>query len=40
MRVDTNDPTANAFLQIPEEIWKERFEQIDIGITAHEIEII
>jgi hypothetical protein len=40
MRVDTNDPTASAFLQIQKEVWKKRFEQIDIGITAHAIEII
>ena len=40
MRVDTNDPIANAFLQAQKEVWKKRFEQIDIWITAHEIEII
>ena len=40
MRVDTNDPTANPFLQIQKEVWKKRFEQIDIWITAHAIEII
>ncbi len=40
MRIDTNDPTANAFLQTRKVIWKERFEQIDIWITAHEIEVI
>jgi hypothetical protein len=40
MRVDTNDPAANAFLQTQKKVWKERFEQIDIWITAHEIEII
>jgi hypothetical protein len=40
MRVDTNDPTAYAFLQIQKEVWQKRFEQIDIRITAHAIEII
>ncbi|HZV06541.1 MAG TPA: hypothetical protein VE999_15785 [Gemmataceae bacterium] len=40
IRVDTNDPAANAFIQSHKEIWKERFQQIDIWITAHEIEII
>jgi hypothetical protein len=40
MRLDTNDPTANAFLHAQKEIWKERFQQIDIWITAYEIEII
>jgi hypothetical protein len=40
MRVDTNDPAANVFLQAQKEVWKNRFEQIDIWITAYEIEII
>src|SRR5262249_55276313 len=40
MRFDPNDPAANAFLKDQKEVWKKRFEQIDIGITAHEIEII
>jgi hypothetical protein len=40
MRIDTNDPSANAFLQAQKEIWKGRFQQIDIWITAYEIEII
>jgi hypothetical protein len=40
IRIDTNDPSANAFLQGQKAIWKERFQQIDIWITAHEIEII
>jgi hypothetical protein len=40
MRVDTNDPTANTFLQTQKEVWKKRFEQIDIWITAYVIEII
>ncbi len=40
LRIDTNDPAANAFLQAHKEIWKERFQQIDIWITAYEFEII
>ena len=40
MRIDTNDPSANTFLQAQKEVWKVRFKQIDIWITAHEIEII
>ena len=40
LRIDTDDPTANAFLQAQKEAWKQRFQQIDIWITAHEIEII
>ena len=40
IRIDTNDPTANSFFQSQKEIWKERFQQIDIWITASEIEII
>jgi hypothetical protein len=40
MRIDTNDPSANAFLHAQKAIWKERFQQIDIWITAYEVEII
>jgi hypothetical protein len=40
IRVDSNDPTASAFLKASKEVWKERFRQIDIWITAHEIEIL
>jgi hypothetical protein len=40
IRIDSNDPTASAFLQAQKERWKERFRQIDIWITAYEIEII
>jgi hypothetical protein len=40
IRIDSNDPAANAFLQAQKEVWKERFQQIDIWITASEIEII
>ena len=40
IRIDTNDPSATAFLQTQKEIWKECFQQIDIWITASEIEII
>jgi hypothetical protein len=40
IRIDTNDPSAASFFQDKKEIWKERFQQIDIWITAHEIEII
>jgi hypothetical protein len=40
MRIDTNDPAANAFLRAQKEIWKQRFQQIDIWITARDIEII
>jgi hypothetical protein len=40
IRVDGNDPQTTDFLRERKEIWKERFRQIDIWITAHEIEII
>jgi hypothetical protein len=40
LRIDTNDPTAAAFLQGHKERWKERFQQIDVWITGHEIEVI
>ena len=40
IRIDTTDTSAHAFLQSQKEIWKQRFQQIDIWITVHEIEII
>jgi hypothetical protein len=40
IRVDTTDPSAFSFLKAKKEIWKERFKQIDIWITAHEIDIV
>ena len=40
MRVDTNDPSATEFFRAQKETWKQRFQQIDIWITASEIEII
>ena len=40
MRVDTTDPTASTFLKTQKELWKNRFQQLDIWITAHQIEII
>ena len=40
IRIDTQDPTASAFFRAQKAIWKDRFQQIDIWITAHEIEII
>jgi hypothetical protein len=40
LRLDTDDPSTTSFLKTQKEIWKERFQQIDIWITAAEIEII
>jgi hypothetical protein len=40
MRIDTNDPSAATFFRAQKEVWKGRFQQIDIWITAYEIEII
>src|SRR4051794_1256454 len=40
IRIDTNDPSATAFFKASKDVWKERFRQIDIWITAHEIEIL
>lgn len=40
LRIDTDDPSANAFFHVLKETWKARFQQIDIWITAYEIEII
>jgi hypothetical protein len=40
LRVDTRDPKARAFFKTQKEIWKERFQQLDLWITVHEIEVI
>jgi len=40
IRIDTNDPAATAFFKVYKELLKERLQQIDIWIIAHEIEII
>jgi hypothetical protein len=40
IRVDSADPEAVAFLRHYKRALKERFKQLDIWITAHEIEII
>jgi hypothetical protein len=39
-RIDSNEPKAHVFMQTHKEILKSRFQQIDIWITAHEIEIL
>ena len=38
--LDTTDRSADRFIRSQKEVWKERFQQIDIWITASEIEII
>ena len=40
IRIDSTEPAAHAVLKSFKEIWKDRFHQIDIWITCHEIEII
>jgi hypothetical protein len=40
MRVDSNDPSAQAFFENNKEAWKQRFQQIDIWITAQQIDVI
>jgi hypothetical protein len=40
IRVDSTDADAADFLRTYKELLKERFDQIDIWITAHDIEII
>ena len=40
IRIDSNDAKATAFFKAHKEILEERFQQLDIWITAHEIEII
>ncbi len=39
-RIDTADHQAIPFFRAQKEVWKTRLEQIDIWITAHEIEVI
>ncbi len=40
MRIDTSDSTAKSFFKLQKPIWKERFQQLDLWITVHEIEVI
>jgi hypothetical protein len=40
IRIDTNDKKATAFFRQYKETLKARFHQIDIWITAHELDII
>lgn len=40
IRIDTDDRTAEDFFAAYKDLLKARFRQIDIWITAHEIEII
>ena len=40
IRIDTTDPAAAAFLKAKKALWKERFLQLDIWITAHQIDIL
>jgi hypothetical protein len=40
IRVDSGDSTAVAFLKSYKQVLKARFDQLDIWITAHEIEVV
>jgi hypothetical protein len=40
IRVDTTDRAALAFFKAHKDIWKERFQQLDIWITVHEIDVV
>ncbi len=40
IRVDTTDPSAYAYLKSQKEVWKDRFQQLDIWITGHEIDVV
>ena len=40
IRIDTTDPAAFAFLKAQKELGKKCFQQIDIWITAHQIDIL
>jgi hypothetical protein len=39
-RIDTCDPGARSFVKQHKAIWKERYRQLDLWITVHEIEVI
>ena len=40
LRIDSADPDATTFMKSFKKTLKQRFQQLDIWITAHEIEII
>ena len=40
IRIDTTERSAREFLRANKENWKERFQQIDIWITSHKIDVI
>ena len=40
LRIDSVDPDATTFMKSFKKTLKQRFQQLDIWITAHEIEII
>src|SRR5271167_1221013 len=40
IHIDTTDPAAAAFFKAQKELWKQRFRQLDIWITAHQIDIL
>lgn len=40
IRIDTTDRAAKTFLKDNKETWKARFQQLDIWITSHEIDVL
>src|SRR5262249_23065855 len=40
IRVDTTDRNARAFFQASKPLWKDRFQQLDIWITSHRIDVV
>ena len=40
IRVDTTDRAGRAFLKAQKVTWKARFQQLDIWITSHEIDVL
>ena len=40
IRIDSSDPRTGDYFRTYKQLLKERFQQIDIWITAHELEII
>jgi hypothetical protein len=40
IRIDTTERSAYRFLTRQKEVWKSRFDQVDIWITSHDIRVI
>jgi hypothetical protein len=39
-RIETPDRSARKFIKAHKPVWKDRFQQLDLWITVHELEMI